>query len=264
MQSTVTRLLRSSHKMAFNATEEGRKLIFAPAGKECQGQAAQFTKGILTRSDLDVSSPTSQFHTWFAAAQKSDLVPHPETCTLSTAALPSGRVTARMVYLKELDTCGFVVYSNFGTSRKAADLDSNPWASLTFWWEGLERQVRVEGKASRLEGKDSQRYYDTRARGSRIGAWASRQSQVLQPSAEQGEKGQADDGRKELEGWVKEAEDKFKGDDHIPVPKFWGGLRIVPESVEFWQGRESRLHDRFVYTRKGEGEDQWTLERLSP
>lgn len=201
-----------------------------------------------------------QFHAWFAAAQQSGLAAHPETCCLSTASLPSGRVSARMVYLKELDARGFVVYSNLGTSRKAADLAANPWASLTFWWEGLERQVRVEGRASRLSGPESQEYYDTRARGSRVGAWASRQSQVLKPAADGGE----DDGRKELEGWVKEAEEKFEGEERIPVPEFWGGLRVIPELVEFWQGRDSRLHDRFVYTRKAEGGDEWTLERLSP
>jgi pyridoxamine 5'-phosphate oxidase len=236
----------------------------APAGKETQGQAAQFTKDILTRPDLDPASPIRQVHTWFAAAQQSGLVPHAETCCLSTASLPSGRVSARMVYLKELDAHGFVVYSNFGTSRKAADLDGNPWASLTFWWEGQERQVRVEGKTSRLSSEESQKYYDTRARGSRIGAWASRQSQVLKPAAETGANGGEDDGRKELEGWVKDAEEKFEGKEHIPVPEFWGGLRVVPELVEFWQGRDSRLHDRFVYTRKVEGGDEWTLKRLSP
>lgn len=198
---------------------------------------------------------------------------HPETCTLSTAALPGGRVSARMVYLKELDTRGFVVYSNFGTSRKARDLFGedggdgsgsgsgsvgNRWAALTFWWEGLERQVRVEGRAERLSREESQRYFDTRVRGSRVGAWASRQSAVLRPSGE-GD----DDGREMLERWVKEAEERFAGTDDIPCPDFWGGLRIVPERVEFWQGRQSRLHDRFVYDRV-EGADKWTLERLSP
>lgn len=233
------------------------QVAVAPAGKEIQGQAEQFKKGILTRADLDPTTPIRQFHVWFAAAQQSDAVAHPETCCLSTASLPSGRVSARMVYLKELDPKGFVVYSNFGTSRKAADLASNPWASLTFWWEGLERQVRVEGKASRITAEESQKYFDTRVRGSRIGAWSSRQSQVLKPE------GEDDDGRKELEGWVRETEERFKDKEEIPVPEFWGGLRIVPELIEFWQGRESRLHDRFTYTKK-EGTDEWSLDRLSP
>ncbi|KAI1433731.1 hypothetical protein GGR50DRAFT_666861 [Xylaria sp. CBS 124048] len=173
-----------------------------------------------------------------------------------------------MVYLKELDAGGFVIYSNFGTSRKARDLETNRWASLTFWWEELERQIRVEGQAVRLSSDESQKYFDTRVRGSRIGAWASRQSQVLTPTTNgPGKDGKQDDGRKELEGWVKEAEEKFEGQEKIPVPDFWGGLRIVPESIEFWQGRQSRLHDRFLYTKKTrtvDGSDEWVLERLSP
>ncbi len=247
-------------------------LTVAPAGQEVQGQAKQFTKGELTRRDLDPESPVRQFHGWFGAAQRSGLVAHPETCCLSTASLPSGRVSARVVYLKELDARGgFVVYSNFGTSRKAADLATNPWVSLTFWWEALERQVRVEGRAARLTREESQQYFDTRVRGSRIGAWASRQSHVLRPSAgDPGEDadGQApDDGRKELEAWVSETEEKFRGEEEIPVPEFWGGLRIVPESLEFWQGRPNRLHDRFLYTREATGEGEaavWALNRLSP
>jgi pyridoxamine 5'-phosphate oxidase len=251
-------------------------IVVAPAGTQAHGQAEQFTAGSLHRRDLDPKSPIPQFHAWFTQAQNARLssssgtdaaaaetaaVPHPETCTLSTASLPSGRVSARMVYLKELDASGgFVVYTNLGTSRKAADLASNPHASLVFWWEALQRQVRVEGRATRLTQEESQTYFDTRVRGSRLGAWASRQSKVLQP-AEGGDG--TDDGRAQLEGWVKEAEDRFQGEEKIPVPEFWGGLRIVPDRVEFWQGRESRLHDRFVYEQQ-EGDSTWTLQRLSP
>ncbi|KAI1209905.1 pyridoxamine 5'-phosphate oxidase [Annulohypoxylon truncatum] len=252
--------------MALHSASVNSKLIFAPAGKESHGQAEQFTRGILTRSDLDQTSPIWQFHKWFAAAQRSELVAHPETCCLSTASLPSGRVSSRMVYLKELDAEGFVIYSNFGTSKKAQDLSTNPWASLTFWWEELERQIRVEGRASRLTREESQKYFDTRVRGSRIGAWSSRQSQVLKPI--QGDAGdEEDDGRRVLDGWVKETEKRFEGEENIPVPDFWGGLRIIPESVEFWQGRQSRLHDRFIYEKKAPTEEsvqEWTLERLSP
>ncbi|KAI1258856.1 pyridoxamine 5'-phosphate oxidase [Xylariaceae sp. FL1019] len=243
-----------------NGGVTGDKFIFAPAGSQAHGQADQFTLSALTRADLDAHSPITQFHAWFSHAQQSGRISHPETCCLATASLPSGRVSSRMVYLKELDTKGFVIYSNFGTSRKAKDLATNSYASLTFWWEGLERQVRVEGPAVRMEKEESQKYYDTRVRGSRLGAWASRQSQVLSPG------GEGDDGRKELEGWVKDAEQRFEGEDQIPVPEFWGGLRIIPESVEFWQGRQNRLHDRFVYTKKGDASEksEWTLERLSP
>lgn len=160
-----------------------------------------------------------------------------------------------MVYLKELDDRGWVIYSNWGTSRKARDFESNPYASLCFWWKPLERQVRVEGPCERLTTQESQTYFDTRARGSRIGAWASQQSSILKPQ------GSGDDGRRELENQVANITQRFEGKDDIPVPDFWGGLRVKPEMVEFWQGRESRLHDRFRYTRDGE---QWVVERLSP
>lgn len=233
----------------------------APAGAAQNTQAGQFTQhettGGLHRRDLDPHSPIAQFHAWFGAAQALGPIAHPEACTLATAHLPSGRVSARVVYLKELDARGFVVYSNLGTSGKARDLGTNPWASLVFWWEAAERQVRVEGRVERLSEEESQGYFDTRVRGSRVGAWASRQSEVLRP------RGGEDDGREVLEGWVREAEGRFGGVEEIPVPEFWGGLRVVPEKVEFWQGRENRLHDRFVYE-KVEGGEGWTLERLSP
>ena len=135
-------------------------------------------------------------------------MPSPETVCLSTASLVSGRITSRFVYLKELDNRGFVIYSNWGTSQKARDIESNPQAALAFWWKDLERQVRVEGKVERLSRKESQVYFDTRVRGSRIGAWASRQSQKIE-------------GREVLEGWVKEAEKKFEGQEKIPCPEFW-------------------------------------------
>ena len=121
----------------------------------------------------------------------------------------------------------------------------------------MERQVRVEGRTERLSAEESQVYYDTRIRGSRIGAWASEQSKVLS-------------GREELEERVEDVEKRFEGVDKIPVPEFWGGLRVVPDRVEFWQGRESRLHDRFRYVKEegsegeGEGEGKWRIERLSP
>lgn len=239
-------------------------------------QAAQFLKaereGGLQRSQLNQTSPIAQFHDWFKTASLPESgVSHPETCTLSTASLPSGRVSARMVYMKELDAQGFVIYSNFGTSRKARDLFGtedgssfgNSWASLVFWWEPLERQVRVEGRAVRLTAAESQTYFDTRVRGSRIGAWSSRQTALLKPDPNIKD----DDGRAQLNRWVQEAESKFEGTEQIPVPEYWGGLRIVPERVEFWQGRQNRLHDRFVYDiAHGDGESpkEWMLERLSP
>ncbi|CAK7564462.1 MAG: pyridoxamine-phosphate oxidase [Sporothrix epigloea] len=297
-----------------NSVAKNEKLIFAPspdtpltssAGRDPSHppRAGQFLQhedqGGLRLTDLDPVSPISQFHAWFAEAKAVGSIAHPETCTLSTASLPSGRVSARMVYLKELDRQGFVLYSNFGTSQKASDLfghdgktgeehPPNPWASLTFWWEALERQVRIEGRAARLPAAESQVYFDTRVRGSRIGAWASRQSLVLQPKEVTEANGQQDDGRAQLEAWVAEAEAQFQPakksesvgqgvaeaedeEGQIPVPSFWGGLRIIPERIEFWQGRQNRLHDRFVYDRvhnegaDGEAEKEaWTIVRLSP
>lgn len=226
-----------------------QKHIFAPGGKDNTLQAEQYTKGALDITDLD-SSPFTQFSHWFKHANDSG-VHQPETVTLSTASLPSGRVSARMVYLKEMDDRGWVIYSNFLTSRKSADINSNAHAALTFWWHELERQVRVEGTCERLTAEESQVYYDTRIRGSRIGAWASQQSSVLS-------------GREELEKQVEDVEKKFDGKEKIPVPEFWGGLRVKPEMVEFWQGRPSRLHDRFRYTPDEKAESGWKIERLSP
>lgn len=261
--------------MTTSAPQSTQK-IFAPgkSASSAPSQAEQYTKGSLSAGDLD-PSPLTQFHTWFTTAQNQQVY-QPETVCISTAALPSGRVSSRYVYLKELDLRGFVIYSNWATSRKAADLASNPYASLCFWWREMERQVRVEGPTERLTSQESQVYFDTRARGSRVGAWASEQSKVLE-------------GREELEGRVTDVEKRFEGQETIPVPEFWGGVRIIPERVEFWQGRESRLHDRFVYRLRegavpGEEERQekanggpdkkgvhghsegerWIIERLSP
>ncbi|KAK3079609.1 hypothetical protein LTS18_004420 [Coniosporium uncinatum] len=245
----------SNNEVSAGATAKphSSKLIFAPGGTDSSPQAQQYTRGRLDLTSLS-PSPFTQFHTWFAAAQSSN-VHQPETVCLSTAHLPSGKVSARYVYLKELDERGWVVYSNWATSRKSEDVRSNAHAALAFWWHEMERQVRVEGTCERMTREESQVYYDTRVRGSRLGAWASRQSEVLES-------------RGVLERRVEEVERRFEGDERIPVPEFWGGLRVVPEVVEFWQGRESRLHDRFRYRRvgrgEGKGEGEWKIERLSP
>lgn len=223
------------------------KRIFAPTGgSNDPGHAIQYQRGTLEISDL-LPSPTDQFHAWFQDALAANVY-QPETVTLATASLPDGKPSARLLFMKELDDKGFVVYSNWETSRKSKDVASNPQAALTFWWREVERQVRVEGKVERLTSEESQVYYDTRIRGSRIGAWASPQSQVLES-------------REELEKRVDDVEKRFQGKDKIPVPDFWGGIRVIPEMMEFWQGRESRLHDRFRYTKEGES---WKIERLSP
>lgn len=182
-----------------------------------------------------------------------------------------------------------MIYSNWDTSKKAEDVRENAYASLAFWWREVERQVRVEGKVERMSREESQEYYRVRARGSKIGAWASRQTSVLMPKVEGSGDGEAngkqdegqegndekaeDDGRGELEEQVKEVEKRFEGtaDEDIPCPDFWGGIRVIPDMVEFWQGRNSRLHDRFRYTKikdsgggAADDDTRWKIERLSP
>ena len=257
----------------------------ASADSHYPSQAAQFKVGSLHRSHLH-PSPFTQFHNWFSDCRIAGTVP--ETVTLSTAHLPSGRVSSRMVYLKELDERGFVIYSNWGTSQKAKDVESNKHVALCFWWKATERQVRVEGVGERLSKEESYVYFKTRARGSRIGAHASQQSTVLKPQRQsvnggfvgQGREskddesvvlatdGEEDDGRSELELQVKEVEKRFDGKEEIPLPDFWGGLRVIPDMIEFWQGRDSRLHDRFRYQKLGEGQGDgggdWKIDRLSP
>ena len=186
---------------------------------------------------------------------------------------------------------GFVIYtvhsapSLHSLPHKSRDLSTNPWASLTFWWKPVERQVRVEGRMQKVSQAQTQRYFDTRVRGSRIGAWSSLQSEVLYPNSTADRTREPgainvkdvetapdeDDGRAGLEARVRENEERFKDTDQIPVPPFWGGLRLIPERLEFWQGRETRLHDRFRYERvaKQGVEDEvdgweWRIERLSP
>ena len=198
----------------------------------------------LSEADLD-PDPFRQFQLWFADASGAGLI-EPNAMTLATAT-PDGRPSARMVLLKSFDERGFVFYSNF-ESRKGRELAANPWAALVFFWVELERQVRIEGRVERASGEESDAYYASRPAGSRIGAWASRQSSVIA-------------GRDLLEERVRELEEQYR-DQPIPRPPFWGGFRVVPHAIEFWQGRPSRLHDRLRYDRDDSG--CWTIERLSP
>lgn len=224
-----------------------KPIIFAPP-------TYQYEKGHLNESDVN-ASPIEQFHRWFDDARSQlpeGLSIIPECTTFSTARLPSGRVSSRVVLLKELDTHGFIVYSNWDKSKKAQDYESNKYASLNFFWPHIQRQVRVEGVMEKVNRETSERYFKTRPRGSKIGAWASPQSQTLES-------------RDALDEKYKHYEEKFKDllDDDIPCPEYWGGVRIVPLEIEFWQGGMSRLHDRLTYGRE-ELDGEWAIKRISP
>ena len=189
------------------------------------------------------ADPFEQFARWFADAERAD-VPEPTAMTLATADA-TGRPSARVVLLKGFDARGFTFYTNH-TSRKGRELAENPRASLCFYWTALERQVRIDGSVEPVSRDEAERYFHSRPIGSQIGAWASHQSAVIRSRAE-------------LE--AREAELRQRFGDTVPLPDFWGGYRVVPSEVEFWQGRPSRLHDRLRYARCVES---WTIDRLAP
>lgn len=190
------------------------------------------------------ADPLQQFRAWFAASLQAQQ-PDPEAMTLSTATT-DGRVSARVVLLKGLDERGFVFFTNY-ESRKSRELLSNPHAALTFYWHALHRQVRIEGTVEQVAAQESEEYFQTRPRGSQLGAWASPQSAEIESRAA-------------LEQRLAEIEERFAAAP-LHCPPFWGGFRVMPTRIEFWQGRENRLHDRIVYMRRGEG---WHIARLAP
>lgn len=190
------------------------------------------------------ADPQVLFDDWFEAAQREPTA-DPTAMALATVNA-EGRPSARIVLLKAADPRGFVFYTNY-QSRKANDLDARPFAALTFWWPWLKRQVRIEGAVERVAGSESDAYFASRPRLSQIGAWASDQSHRV-----------AD--RASLEQRVHDAETEF-ADKPVPRPPHWGGYRVVPERIEFWQDQSGRLHDRFLYYRK---DGNWTRERLYP
>ena len=203
-----------------------------------------YSRASLAEGDV-AADPVAQFLAWFEEARRAELR-EPNAMTLATAT-PDGAPSARVVLLKGVDERGFVFYTDY-RSEKGEELAANPRASLVFFWAELERQVRVTGRVERVSREESEAYYRTRPLGSRLGAWASRQSSVIA-------------GREELERRAAEVAARHPDGD-VPLPPHWGGFRVVPETVEFWQGRPSRLHDRLRYVRAGGG--GWRVERLSP
>ena len=197
----------------------------------------------LRRDDLS-EDPTEVFEKWFQQAMELK-VHEPNAMTLATIS-PDGQPSQRTVLLKAFDQKGFTFFTNY-QSRKAAHIAANPAVCLLFPWITLERQVIIQGRAEKISAAESLKYFATRPRESQIGAWVSNQSEVISS-------------RKILLQKLDEIKAKFQGGE-IPLPSFWGGYRVVPESIEFWQGGPARVHDRFLYTRQGEN---WNINRLAP
>lgn len=193
------------------------------------------------------ADPIAQFEKWFADAVASPGVAEPNAMTLATAS-KNGQPSARIVLLKEISEGGFCFFTNF-ESRKGDELAENPLAALVFWWPPLERQVRIEGRIEKVAATDAEIYFQSRPKGSQIGAWASPQSRPIAS-------------REILDENSARLEKQYLGAEKLPLPPFWGGYRLIPEKIEFWQGRSSRLHDRILFSKNTEG--NWQTTRLAP
>jgi pyridoxamine 5'-phosphate oxidase len=209
-----------------------------------QGIRKEYRRGSLQAADAN-PDPISMFGEWLQVAVESGLR-EPNAMTLATST-PAGRPSARVVLLKSYDSQGFVFFTNY-ESRKGRELADNPYAALVFWWGELERQVRIEGLVRKVSAAESDAYYASRPLGARLGAWVSAQSSVIA-------------GRNVLEDRLAELTAQYMGQEP-QRPPFWGGYRLEPQAIEFWQGGVHRLHDRLLYTRLAQG--LWKLERLSP
>jgi len=204
----------------------------------------EYSQAGLREEDVD-ANPVVQFRKWFEEARAQEII-EPNAMILATVNA-SGQPSTRVVLLKGVEERGFSFFTNYA-SRKGHELAANPRASLTFPWLALERQVCITGSVSQLSRSEAEAYFKTRPRGSRLGAWASTQSQVIP-------------GRAFLETGLAELEARYPGDD-IPLPPTWGGYVLTPQEIEFWQGRPNRLHDRLRYQRQANG--TWKIERLAP
>ena len=190
-------------------------------------------------------NPVIQFQKWFDQACSTDI---PEANAMTIATVNSeGKPSARIVLLKGYDQKGFVFYTNYN-SQKGQELTANPHAAIVFWWAQLERQVRITGSVEKISARESDEYFHSRPLGSRLGAWTSNQSEIISS-------------REVLEQRLEELQVKYQNLD-VPRPSHWGGFRVIPAEIEFWQGRSSRLHDRLLYTQADDG--SWKIQRLSP
>ncbi|MDP6727905.1 MAG: pyridoxamine 5'-phosphate oxidase [Gammaproteobacteria bacterium] len=202
----------------------------------------KFRKSGLSRSDLD-DDPVKQFSLWFTEAIDSGIV---EPTAMSLATSDESEIGLRTVLLKYFDNKGFVFYTNY-ESKKSRQIEKRPEAAILFPWVALDRQIKIIGGVEKVSSLESIKYFATRPKDSQIGAWASKQSTTISS-------------RDILQNQFESMKRKFSSGE-VPLPNFWGGYRVIPRTIEFWQGRESRLHDRFIYRRI---EDSWTISRLSP
>lgn len=197
----------------------------------------------LRRADIE-PDPTKQFHKWFAAAIKAGI--H-DANSMTLATCVDDKPSARIVLLKHFDERGFVFFTNYA-SDKGHQLEKNPNAALVMYWMEVERQIRIEGRVEKTSREESEEYFHSRPIGAQFGAWASQQSQVI-------------DARRILDARLEETKQRFAG-GAVPLPPHWGGYRLKPDRIEFWQGRIDRLHDRFRYTLQRDG--SWSIDRLAP
>lgn len=252
----TTALMRSRYVHGSIAAADSRPIAMTGTGETIGAVAGvaelrkEYSRKGISDEDVDnIAHPIDFFASWFAEACESSIL-EPNAMCLSTCI--DNKPSSRMVLMKEVDRRGVVWYTNYN-SRKSCELLRNPYAATTFWWGELERSVRIEGAVERVAAEESDRYFSSRPRSSQIGAWSSCQSSEVSS-------------RIELEQQQRAVEERFRDPlVSVPRPPHWGGFRLVPIRIEFWKGRESRMHDRIVFERtEEEGGNQWSKKRLQP